>query len=80
MEWVETVLVKKTQPLSNPHKCILLLVDGSKTHLTLEGPQKMKSWGVEVVVFPPHLIYVIQPLDKPVFRAMKASFRKKKED
>ena len=43
LEWVETVLVKEIQPLSNPKKCILLLVDGSKTHLTLEGLQKMKS-------------------------------------
>ena len=29
LEWVETVLVKETQPVSNPHKCILLLMDGS---------------------------------------------------
>ena len=76
---METVLVKETQPLSNPQKCILLLVDGSKTHLTLQGLQKMKSCGVEVVVFPPHLTDVIQPLDKAVFRALKASFRKKQE-
>ena len=79
LEWVETILVKETQPLSNPQKCILLLVDGSKTHLTLHGLQKMKSWGVEVVVFHPHLTDVIQPLDKAVFRALKASFRKKEE-
>ena len=79
LEWVETVLVKETQPLSNPQKCILLLVDGSKTHLTLQGLQKMKSWGVEVVVFPPHLTNVIRPLDNAVFRALKALFRKKEE-
>ena len=79
LEWVETVLVKETQPLSNPQKCILLLVDGSKTHLTLQGLQKKKSWGVEVVVPPPHLTDVIQPLDKAVFRALKASSRKKEE-
>ena len=79
LEWVERVLVKETQPLSNPQKCISLLVDGSKTHLTLQGLQKMKSWGVEVVVPPPHLTDVIQPLDKAVFRALKASFRKKEE-
>ena len=78
-EWVETVLVKETQPLSNPQKCILLLVDGSKTHLTLQGLQKMKSSGVEVVVFTPHLTDVIQPLDKAVFSALKASFRKKEK-
>ena len=79
LEWVERVLVKETQPLSNPHKCILLLVDGSNTHLTLEGLQKMKSSRVKVVVFPPHLTNVIQPLDKAVFRAMKASFHKKEK-
>ena len=79
LKWVETVLVKETQPLSNPQKCILLLVDGSKMHLTLQGLQKMKSWGVEEVVFPPHLTHVIRPLDKAVFRALKASFRKKQE-
>ena len=79
LEWVETVLVKETQPFSNPQKCILLLVDGSKTHLTLQSLQKMKSWGVEVVVYPPHLTDVIQPLNKAVFRALKASFRKKEE-
>ena len=79
LEWVETVLVKETQPLSNPHKCILLSLDGSKTHLTLEGLQKMKSWGVELVVFPPHFTDVIQPLDQAVFTALKASFRKKEE-
>ena len=53
LEWVETVPVKETQPLSNPQKCILALVDGSKTHLTLKGLQTMKSWGVGVVVFSP---------------------------
>ena len=70
--------MKETQPLSNPQKCILLLVDSSKTHLTLPGLRKMKSWGVEVVVFPPHLTDVIQPLDKAVSRPLKDSFRKKK--
>ena len=39
----------------------------------------MKSWGVEVVVFPPHLTDVIQPPDKAFFKALKASFRKKEE-
>ena len=39
----------------------------------------MKSWGVKVVVFPPNLTNVIQPQDKAVFRAPKASFRKKEE-
>ena len=39
----------------------------------------MKSWGVEVVVFCPHLTDVIQPLDQSFFRAMKASLCKKEE-
>ena len=52
-EWVETILVRETQPLSNPQKCILLLLDGSKTQHTLEALQKMKSWAVGVVAFLP---------------------------
>ena len=79
LEWVETILVKETQPLSNPQKCILVLLDGSKTYLTLEGLQKLKSRGVEVVVVSPHLTNVFQPLDKAVFRALKASFCKEEE-
>ena len=79
LEWVEIVLVKETERLNNLHKCILLLVDGSKTHVTLEALQKMNSWGVEVVVFRPHPTNIILPLDKAVFKVMKASFRKKKE-
>ena len=62
-----------------PLEMHFVLVDGSKTHLTLQGLQKMNDWGVEVVVFPPHLTDVIQPLDKAVFRAVKAPFHKKEE-
>ena len=51
--------MKEAQPLSNPLKCISLLVDGNKTHSTLEGLQKIKSCSVDVVVFPPHLTDVI---------------------
>ena len=42
MEWVESVEVPKTDPLSNIYGSILLLMDGSKTHLSLDMPQKMK--------------------------------------
>ena len=39
----------------------------------------MKSWGVEVVVFSPHLTDAIQSMDKALYTALKASFRKKEE-
>ena len=52
LEWAERVPVRETQQLSNPQRFILLLVDGSKTHLTLEGVQKMKSWHIGVFVVP----------------------------
>ena len=32
LEWVEKVLVAETRPLHNRYKCILLLIDGCKTH------------------------------------------------
>ena len=43
---MKTVLVKETQPPSNHHKCILSLVDGSKTHLTMDILQKMNLFSV----------------------------------
>ena len=38
--------------------------------------QKMKELGVQVVVLPPLLTNVIQPLDKSVFRALNSIFPK----
>ena len=39
--------------------------------------KELKALGVKVVVFPPNLTYVIQPLDKAVFRSLKDSFRER---
>ena len=50
LKWVKEVVVRETRPPSNHHKCIVLLVSGSKRHLSVELPTKMKEWGVEVVV------------------------------
>ena len=76
LEWVKNVFVPKVQPLHTPHKCVVLLLDGSKTHLSLEATKELQALGVKVVVFPPHLTDVIQPMSKAAFRSLKNSFRK----
>ena len=80
LQWVETILERERQPHSISQKCSLLLVDGSKTHLTLQGAQEIKFCGAKVVVPPPPplpITDVMRPFDKAIFKAMKASFREK---
>ena len=76
LEWVKNVFVPEVQTLQTSHQWVVLLLDGSKTHVSLEAIKELKALGVEVVVFPPHLIDVIQPLDKAVFRSVKNNFTK----
>ena len=45
-------------------KKVSLSPDGSRTHLTVANLKQAKELGVETVVFPPHMTYVIQPLDR----------------
>ena len=54
----------------------MLLLDRSKTHVSLKAIKEVKALGVEVVVFSPHLTDVIQLLDEAVVRSLKYSFTK----
>ena len=49
-------------------KKVSLSPDGSRTHLTVANLKQAKELGVETVVFPPHMTYVIQP-PHPVYVA-----------
>ena len=76
MEWIEKVFVKETQPLHNDYNCVVLILDGSKTHLSLEIVTNCRALGVHIVLFPPHLTDVVQPFDTAVFRPLKPAFTK----
>ena len=52
------------------------MVDGSKTHITLSNISECKERRVEVVVVPAHLIDVIQPRDRTVFRALNTALKR----
>ena len=58
----------------NEYGYAVLIGDGSKTHITLSNITECKELGVEVVVLPPHLSDVIQPLNGIAFRALKKAF------
>ena len=52
----------------------MLVVDGSRTHITLSTITECKELGEENVVLPAHLTDVIQLLDRSVFKAQKEAF------
>ena len=64
MEWLKEVFVPNARPSENRFKKVLLFLDGSRTHLTVANLKQAKELGVEIVVFPPHMTDVIQPLDR----------------
>ena len=72
-------VVQEVQPLQTPHKCVVLLLECSITHISLEAIKELKALGVEVVFFPPHPTNVIQPLRKAVGRSLKKSFKRHEE-
>ena len=50
---------------------VVLLVDGSKTHLTAEVLVAAKQLGVFLICFPSHSTNVVQPLDVSIFAPLK---------
>ena len=64
MELIENVFVK--QPLHNDYNCVILILDGSKTHLPLEIVTNCRARGVHIVLLPPHLMDVVQPFDTAI--------------
>ena len=55
---------------------VVLLVDGSKTHLTGEVLAAAKQLGVFLICFPSHSTDVVQPLDVSIFAPLKRKIRR----
>ena len=79
MEWLRE-LASLTTPTSNPHKVVVLIVDGSKTHLSRAIIEEAAKLGLHVVALNSHLNHVVQPLDLNVFKPFKAAVRKRQRD
>jgi len=54
-----------------PNAQLILFVDGHRTHFNEEALRIAKKFNIKIVVFPPNLSHIIQPLDVAVFRTFK---------
>ena len=75
VEWVEQVLVPRTNPRCNPYQKIMQFLDGSRKHLGARGLTVCKKAGVSVVLFPSHAPDVVEPLDRALFRGVKCRYQ-----
>ena len=77
IEWLRE-FTSLTSPTANPHKAVVLIEDGSKTHLTRAIIEEAVKLGVHLVALPSHLSDVVQPLDLSVFKPFKAALKKRR--
>ena len=68
------MFVAEVHPNQNECGCVVLIVDGSKPHITRSNITECKELGVEIVVLPAFFSDAIQPLDRTVCRALKRAF------
>ena len=79
MEWLKE-FASLTSPTVNPHKAVVLIVDGSKTHLRRAIIEEAVKLGVHLVALPSHLTDAVQPLDLSVFKPFKAALKERQRD
>ena len=53
----------------------LIILDGHKSHVTLEVILKAKAHGIDVISLPSHTSHALQPLDLACFKPFKSAFR-----
>ena len=70
VEWMKKVFLK----FATPQRPVLLIIDGHKTHLTLDVVDLAQSNGVILLCLPPHTTHSLQPLDVSVFKSLKDHF------
>ena len=79
IEWLRE-FASLTSPTVNPHKAVVLIVDGSKTHLTRAIIEEAVKLGVHLGALPNHLTNLVQLLDMSVFKPFKATLKKRERD
>ena len=70
IEWMKRIFLR----YAVPERPVLLLIDGHKSHLTLECIDLARENQVILLCLPPHTTHALQPLDVAVFKALKAHF------
>lgn len=70
LQWFKKIFLK----YAVPERPLLLLVDGHKSHITLDLIDSARSNNITIFCLPPHCTHALQPLDVAVFKSLKAHF------
>ena len=79
MEWMDHFINRIKEGGVPPIERHLLILDGHKSHLSLEVLQKAKANGIDMISLPSHTSHELQPLDKACFKPFKVAFRAYKD-
>ena len=76
MEWMDHFIHKlESQDILSQEKRHLLILDGHKSHMSLDILLKAKEHGIDMLSLPSHTSHELQPLDKACFRPFMVAFR-----
>jgi len=70
LKWFQKIFLCHCSPV----RPVLLVQDGHKSHVTTELIDVARQEGVILFNLPPHTTHVTQPLDKNIFKPLKATF------
>ena len=72
MTWLKKIFLKHVVT----QRPVLLLVDGHKSHITLDVIDECRKNDVILFCLPPHTTHALQPLDVSVFKSLKDHYGK----
>ena len=76
LEWMEYFIQgTRAEEEDGPRERQLIILDGHKSHITLEVLELAKNNGIDMVSLPSHSSHELQPLDKACFKPFKVAFR-----
>ena len=78
--WMDKFIkLLKARKVLSPTRRHLVVLDGHKTHVTLDVIVKAKQHGVDLLTLPNHTNHELQPLHVACFRSFKQAFKAHKD-
>ena len=71
--WLTRIFIPETA--RDPLKPRILILDGHKSHTSVEFQYKCFKHNVYINYLPPHISHILQPLDLGVFASVKGQYR-----
>lgn len=72
LTWLNKIFLK----YAVAQRPIMLLIDGHKSHMTIDAIDFCRSNNIILFCLPPHTTHALQPLDVSVFKSLKDNFAK----